>query len=123
MSDAIRDIRLDRAEDFGRAGERTVVGDPYEGLKLAYLHISTIQIGTISDMLLCDTESSGILITTCFPQFPPIVEALVLQKGQPPPGWPFCVSRGLALSEWANRRCFESSLPPWQYEPSIGFRE
>src|ERR1039458_3737290 len=117
MSDAIRDIRLDRAEDFGRAGERTVVGDPYEGLKLAYLHISTIQIGTIYDMLLCDTESNVILITACFPQLPPIVEALVLQKGQPPPGWPFCVSRDLALYLWPNQRLCETVSPPWLFEP------
>jgi hypothetical protein len=75
-----------------------VVGDPNEGFKLAYLHISTIQIGTICHMLLCDTDPNGILVSACFPQFPPIVEALVLQKGQPPPGWPFCVCWDLTLN-------------------------
>ena len=83
--------------DFGRAGEGSVVGDPDQGFELAYFHISTIQIGTIYCMLLCDTNRTAYLMSACLHQFPPIVEALVLQKGQPPPGWPFCVSRDLAL--------------------------
>ena len=92
MSDAIRDIRLDRAEDFGRAGERTVVGNPYEGLKLAYLHISTIQIGTISCMLLCDTNPNGILVSACFFDSPQLLKHWFCRRANHPPVGPFVFS-------------------------------
>jgi hypothetical protein len=80
---------LDRAEDFGRAGERTVVGDANEGLKLAYLHISTIQIGTIYDMLLCDTESNVILITAYFPNSQELLKHWFCRRANHPPVGPF----------------------------------
>ena len=41
-------------------------------------------------MLLSDTDETAILVSARF-TFPPNVNALVLQKAQPPPGWAFCV--------------------------------
>ena len=37
-------------------------------------------------------------------QFPPIVRAKVLQKGQPPPGWPFCVLGVVSVATMSNAR-------------------
>ena len=90
VGDAVRDIGLHGAEHFGGAREGTVVGDADEGLELSYLHISSIQIGDIYSMLLRDTLPNAILVSARF-TYPPNVNALVLQKAQPPPGWSFCV--------------------------------
>jgi hypothetical protein len=48
-----------------------MVGDSDQGLELAYLHISTIQMRTICVMLLCDKNPNGILNTSLLTSIPP----------------------------------------------------